>query len=228
MADKDVSDNRDLQGARDQARVSTLLDENGGDLVARSQRERLIAAMAVVCAEQGYENTTIAGIVRQAGMSRRTFYKHFGDKSECFDATVQTLLIQLRAAVEATYEDGKPWPALLGDAVAAILDTLSRDPALTRVGFIEVMNVNPLMMREFREALLDDLQARRIEAGVERDGSPTPLRMAFGRIRGLATQEVIAGRAERLPELLPTVVFLATLPSLGQQGALEQMRQAAR
>ena len=48
--------------------------------VARSQRDRLVRAMADVMAEKGYARTSVADIVRGAGVSRESFYERFGSK----------------------------------------------------------------------------------------------------------------------------------------------------
>ena len=40
--------------------------------------------MATVSAEKGLAVTTIADIVREAGVSKRTFYEHFDGKEACF------------------------------------------------------------------------------------------------------------------------------------------------
>ncbi len=46
-------------------------------------RSRLLEGMAVAVAQKGYAAVTIADIVREASVSRRTFYEHFGSKAEC-------------------------------------------------------------------------------------------------------------------------------------------------
>ena len=55
-----------------------------GAAVARSQRERLVEAMTVVAARHGYAEASVARVVKQAGMSRATFYDHFENRDDCF------------------------------------------------------------------------------------------------------------------------------------------------
>ena len=45
------------------------------DVVARNQRERLVAAIAEECAEVGYAEATVAAVAKRAGVSSLTFYK---------------------------------------------------------------------------------------------------------------------------------------------------------
>ena len=52
------------------------------EVVARNQRERLIAAMAEVCGEGGYAEATVAEVTRRAGVSTASFYRQFKDLGE--------------------------------------------------------------------------------------------------------------------------------------------------
>ncbi len=54
------------------------------EVIARSQRERLLEAAVRVVAEKGYGPTTVADLTREAGISRTTFYAMFDDKEGCF------------------------------------------------------------------------------------------------------------------------------------------------
>ena len=47
-------------------------------------RRRLEDAMAAAVAEKGLAATTIADVARHAGTSKRTFYEHYADKTECY------------------------------------------------------------------------------------------------------------------------------------------------
>jgi AcrR family transcriptional regulator len=62
------------------------------DLVARNQRERLIAAIAEECAEAGYAEATVSAVAKRAGVSSLTFYKQFEGKRECMPAAHEELL----------------------------------------------------------------------------------------------------------------------------------------
>jgi AcrR family transcriptional regulator len=74
-------------------------------LVAASQRTRLLEAVGRAVADKGYSATTIEHIVRDAGVSKKTFYEHFTDKLDCFlaayEAASDELLEHVRAAQEA-------------------------------------------------------------------------------------------------------------------------------
>lgn len=53
---------------------------------APDTRERLRSAASELFAERGFEATTVPDIVERAGVTRRTFFRHFADKREVFFA----------------------------------------------------------------------------------------------------------------------------------------------
>lgn len=88
--------------------------------VARWQpdaRGRLQEAAFALYAERGYEATTIADIAERAGLTKRTFFRHFADKREALFSGSEDLVALFASAVADA-----PAPAGPLDAVAAGLD----------------------------------------------------------------------------------------------------------
>ena len=83
------------------------------EFVAVHKRRRMIDAMAELCAEQGYEATKIADVVRRAGVARKTLYDNFDGKEELFLAAFDSDLTRRSArSVEAACEAaGEGWQA---------------------------------------------------------------------------------------------------------------------
>jgi AcrR family transcriptional regulator len=98
--------------------------------VARSQRERLMAAMVTVTAERGYEAATVADLLARSGVSRSAFYRHFANKEECFGATLGEILERSARAVEASY-DGR------GSALEVFVALIVGQPEAARLCFVE-------------------------------------------------------------------------------------------
>jgi AcrR family transcriptional regulator len=80
-------------------------------------RGRLRQAALDLYGERGFERTTVAEIAQRAGLTERTFFRHFADKREVLFAGSEALEEALVAAVAAA-------PAALAplDAVAAGLE----------------------------------------------------------------------------------------------------------
>jgi AcrR family transcriptional regulator len=82
-------------------------------------RGRLHEAALELFAQRGFENTTVAEIAERAGLTERTFFRHFGDKREVLFAAAGAL----QEALVSTVANA---PASLAplDAVAAGLEAV--------------------------------------------------------------------------------------------------------
>lgn len=83
-------------------------------------RGRLAQAALELYAEQGYERTTVGEITARAGLTERTFYRHYADKREVlfFGTEMVTELLARSVA-------GAPAEATAMDAVGAALEALA-------------------------------------------------------------------------------------------------------
>jgi AcrR family transcriptional regulator len=178
------------------------------------------------CAEKTFGATTIADLVSRASVSRTTFYKLFTDKRDCFDAAV-TLCTERLAATLAAGAQGHDSPAeATRRAAAAGLELLAAEPQLALVLSGDVVGVDPDRVDCYAGLMIPALEGLWAEADEPPRKHSSP-GMAFGRAQLLVFREVAAGRAERLPEHLPDVVYLAIAPFAGHDEALRQARLAA-
>jgi AcrR family transcriptional regulator len=86
-------------------------------------RSRLEQAALALYGEQGFENTTVAEIASRAGLTERTFFRHFADKREVLFAGAGTLEELLVGAVADTPAEVAPIGAVAAglDAIASLL-----------------------------------------------------------------------------------------------------------
>jgi AcrR family transcriptional regulator len=117
---------------------------------SREHRKRVLEGMAHAVSRKGYGDTTIADIVGEAGVSRRTFYEHFESKSEClialYAAASRNALKVLREAIDLSHG----WQTQVESALRAYFECLASNPVLVRTLFIEILHLGP-----------EGLQARR-------------------------------------------------------------------
>jgi AcrR family transcriptional regulator len=113
------------------------------DVVARNQRERLVAAMAEVCAERGYAETSVAGVAKQAGVSSVTFYKQFADKRDCLLAAHRQLLGRLLEELDRVRAEEREPRAKARAALRTILALLATDPPSARLLTVEILAAGP-------------------------------------------------------------------------------------
>jgi AcrR family transcriptional regulator len=170
------------------------------EVVARNQRERLIAAMAEVCAEKGYAECSVADVVKRAGVSSVTFYEQFADKRDCLLAAHRQLLGRLLEEVDRA----RGTAATPGEQAQATIATAFRlfaaDPPSARLLTTEVLAAGPAGARR-HDAVVTAL-AERLRGAAERGAEVPPGEWARAAgLLALAGHRVMAGEAGSLPAL---------------------------
>ncbi|HEX7059056.1 MAG TPA: TetR/AcrR family transcriptional regulator [Solirubrobacterales bacterium] len=197
------------------------------EVIARSQRERALAAAIAVVGEKGFAATTVADLTREAGISRTTFYEMFDDKEACFLAAYDDAVDRLVRAVSAAYDAAEgPWPERARAGLAAMLAALAADPEPARMALVDVGAAGPAAQRRYRAAvqrLTPLFDEGRDFAPGGRDLPANTSRMAIGGVAGLIADELLEGRAKELPKLLPDVLFATLTPYIGPQAAAEEV-----
>jgi AcrR family transcriptional regulator len=201
------------------------------EVIANSQRERLLDAAVRVVATKGYGAMTIGDLTGEAGVSRTTFYELFDDKEACFLAAYDNAVEALVRRVVTAYESEQDWPERAAAALAALLEALAGEPALARLSLVDIGNAGPAAQRRYRAAiqrltpLFED--GRDFTSGGR--GLPANTsRMAIGGVTGLISDELVAGRAEQLPGLLSDVLFATLVPYIGPEAAAREVDRLTR
>jgi AcrR family transcriptional regulator len=82
-------------------------------------RGRLLQAAIALYGEQGFEQTTVAEIAERAGLTERTFFRHFADKREVLFAGAEALRELLVSTVAGAPESLTPIDAAAAGLEAA-------------------------------------------------------------------------------------------------------------
>lgn len=169
-------------------------------------RHRLLQGLARAVSALGYAETTIADVVREAGVSRRTFYEHFSGKPEALVALYEAASRGSLRVLEDAIDPRSDWTAQLDQALVAYLSTLAQNPVLLRTLFVEIMGLGPVGLAARRQAhealaqfLLSVVNARRTAPALERAMALA----VVGGIHELVLQAIECGRVDSLPELAP-------------------------
>jgi AcrR family transcriptional regulator len=221
----------DLGATLEKERLPAGLDSLDEPLVEHSQRERLLNSMARSCAKKGYGATTIGDICEGAGVSRATFYELFKDKEDCFHASMEVALADAMGRIVAVYSPDKPWATMVRDAAASFLDLLASRPSFARMALVEAPSSGERAFELYASGkrVLQSLLERGRDDPVEEEAIPSSAgRAALSAAESLIVGQILAGNATRLRELLPDVVYITTVPYLGQEEALRQAREAER
>jgi AcrR family transcriptional regulator len=193
--------------------------------VERSQRDRILWAMAEVSAERGYARVSVADVLSRAGVSRATFYQLFRDKEDCFGAAYEALaeLITSTLAVELARLEAQETGArtrhraieTLDTLLALLLQLLVDAPSLARTFFVEVSAASPEAARRRKAAM--DRFVDLITDVVHRDsGSMLPaaqqrflVELLVGGTSWMITDRIVAGDFEGVLALREPIVQMA-------------------
>jgi AcrR family transcriptional regulator len=208
------------------------VSEEVGDVpfLTAEPRDRLLAAVAALCSERGYEEISEEQIAGRAGVSRQTFEELFADGKEgCLAAAEDAILLEVVSAVSQSYRaDRAEWESVIYGA-KALLELMAKAPEFAYLGYIFSRQMAPARVREINEA-----GHRMLEAMLERgwdysQSTDQPAYAALGVLGGaqaIIRHELVHGRASELPKILPDCVYCATVPFLGQEQALRLSRDS--
>ncbi len=180
------------------------------NVVARNQRERLVAAVAEACAEHGYAETSVADLAHRAGVSTATFYKLFPGKRECALEAHRELLGRLLEEVDGACLVAGDRIVKVRAGIRAVLSLFAADPPTARLLTIEILALGP--EGAVRNDAAVEAFAARLRAAGEPDVTPSAsdaLWIAVAGIAMLIGKRVMAGEAADLPQLEDELVAMA-------------------
>ncbi len=196
------------------------------DEVVANQRRRIFAGFAVALAYHGYEDTKVTDIVELSGVSRATFYERFESKELCFAAAYEDGVERLAAAVGEAVGGERDWANQLSAGLMVGLEFIAADPSLAHLLFVESLAAaRPARLEHERslERLAEVLRPPVDGAEV----SAETARMLAGGLASHVSGCILAGEAERLPELHDPLLQYLLAPSLAALRTTDERRAAA-
>jgi AcrR family transcriptional regulator len=186
------------------------------EFVAFHKRRRIMDAIAELTAEQGYEATKIADIVRRAGVARKTLYDNFDGKEEVFLAAFDASLEDVMRRVEevcAEFDGG--WEERVEAGLGAFLAYIAEEPARARMCMVEAMSATPAATRRYEDA---------VQGFVELTGRNVPHsgqlpetidETLVGGVAWIIHQKIRRHEVEKAMELLPELAEFMLAPYRG-------------
>jgi AcrR family transcriptional regulator len=179
------------------------------EIVAASQRERMIIATTELVQQQGYPATSVAQVTRRASVSRAAFYEHFANKEECFMATYEAMMARGGARILAAYRaPDLDWRERLRAALDAYLHHAQAWPQGMHICIADATSAGPRALALRNETML---AAQRMterclsEAPDHTPLSPNLTRALVGGIFRVTYALVRDQRAQELPEMLDEI-----------------------
>jgi AcrR family transcriptional regulator len=183
---------------------------------------RIITALAEETSRQGYQQVTVADIVRRAGTARNTFYENFRSKENCFLATQEyAMSAALERVVEAAGEL-ESWSLRIRAGLRAFLLYVAEEPALARTCMVEALSAGPAAVEYYEKSQQAFVSLFRLGRDVSPHGPDLPETLEEAIIGGvfwIVYQRLAVGEATAIPELLPELIEFALTPYLGVEAA---------
>ena len=166
-------------------------------------RHRLLEGMARAVAAKGYADTTIADVVREAAVSRRTFYEHFATKADCLIALYEAASHNALRVLRQSIDTGRDWQGQVEQAMQAYLACLAQNPVLLRTLFIEILGLGPagLAVRRRMYGELASFMLEVINAHGPARLAPEVALMVVGAVNELVLQAIEQDRVGDLTRL---------------------------
>lgn len=196
--------------------MSTTRPELPREFVASHKRRRMADAIAELTAENGYEATKIADIVRRAAVARKTLYDNFDGKEDLFLSAVTTTLTEMREAIEAGCEEAGDSPeASIVAGLEALLDYVAAHPAAARMCMLEAISATPSSARLYDAGMRDCVDLLRASAPSDAALPDTIEESLVGGVAWILQLKIRRGEAEQAPDLLPELSQFVLSPYLG-------------
>ncbi len=175
------------------------------DVVARSQRERIFAALVAVCDERGYEAAAVSDVLELCGVSSKSFYQLFVDKQDCFRAAIEELVGGTLGLIARQLGGGAPSEQRARAAFEALVEVIVAQPAAARMALVESYAAGEPVVAPVRKAF--DEFARLGQLAFDQipghEGTPRELSRA---IVGGFFQVIYVRLQERREQELPALV----------------------
>ena len=192
------------------------------EFVDHNQRQRLIASFTQLVGEVGYSGATITAVTEGAGVSSRTFYKFFETIDDVCVAAFEQGVEEVRAVLVDAWRPQDDWPDRVRAVLTALLEEFAAVPDLARLLTAEPFVAGPEIARRHKaviEEMVPFLREGR-ELLSEPGALPDTAERGFlGAVDSMIARHVVAGEAERLPDLLPDLAQFLLAPYLGARAA---------
>ena len=197
-------------------------------LPREAQRRRILSATIEVGSEHGPESATVTRVVALAGVSRRTFYDLFEDRSDCLRTVFEETVRRARDRAGAGYDPQARWVKRVRAGLRALLEFVEDEPELVRL-CLQIALGDSAVFNGRRETL--DQLARLVDEGrmaTRASRQPTSLaaESVVGGALALICARLIAHDPRSFLELENPLMSMIVLPYLGPGAAQRELRRS--
>lgn len=195
---------------------------------AGDDRARIRQALIDLSYERGFANLGLAELLAAADVDEQAFHRHYTDLEDCFFHVYSGELERFRRETAAARADYASWRDRLRATAYALYRFLAADERVRWLTAVEVRAASErsqLLIGEEVEALfalIDEGRKERPEL------SETLTRATAETLGGGIFNQVYVAAGQKGPmppeeEIVPSLMYMAVLPYLGEEAALEEL-----
>ena len=195
--------------------------------IARSQRERIMQALARESYEHGYANITVTDVVKAAGISRNVFYEQFSDKQQAAIAALRQTFEHAMVATASSFFAGEDWPERIWRMGGALTEHYYAHPVEAHLSFVELHAIGGDGVQLAHERL--NVFTLLLEEGYRRRPPTAPLprttsEALVATVLELGYRQAPRPGVEMYPVLLAQQTYMCLAPFIGPREASELVR----
>ena len=186
------------------------------------QRARILAAAVDIVQEVGYARLSVAAIIGQARISRKTFYEVFANREDCFLAVFEQTLSEVRVRLIEAYAQEPHWRDGIRSALSRLLVLIEEEPGLAKFWIVEALGAEePVLQRRAwaLEEIAGVIDRARLAASGTRQPPELTAEGIVGGIIGVLYKRLMSGVDGSVTGLLGPFMYMIVLPYLGPRAA---------
>jgi len=184
--------------------------------------------VAQVASTRGYGAMSVQDVVREAGVSRRTFYEQFKNKDHAFLAAYDEASGRLMTTIRSGIDAEKTFEDKISAGFRAFLELLAASPAFAKMCIVEVLAAGPEAIARRAKTMEDFTEIFEVAAQqtLVKENPPSPLiaETIVGGVYETVYRRIARGETAELPKLLPDLTESALLPYVGEARAAAQRK----
>jgi AcrR family transcriptional regulator len=178
----------------------------------------------------GYGEASVERARELAGVTSAEFESEFDGKDECLFAAYDRLTERVVATASTDCDRDDPWPDRVRSGLERLLEAIAAYPEMAHALIRAFPGIRPAAYERYVELLsrfVPFMKEGRSYSGVEEELPGEVELLAVGAAEAIIFTEIDAGRSERLPQMLPEILFSVLVPFMGPERAADEMRTAA-
>ncbi len=199
--------------------------------IAKSQRERIVDAIAAIVSEKGLARLTIPEIAQRASISHQTFYEMYETKQDALLGAQKAGMRQTQLVIAEAYDaHAGSWPDAVAAGLKALIAFVSSEPAHARLNLIDTFVASPASIEiraQSLQAFAAYLRPGEHEAAIDREVPSIAPEATAGGIWEIFRHYANRGHIDQLPDACPQVIYIALTPFIGAERAAEVARRAS-